>query len=205
MAEPQESLLVSAAKGDTGALTTLLNYAGPQVRNQIQISNRWRSALDVDDVMQVTYLEAFLRIADFKPNGLPSFVSWLRRIAENNLRDAVRSLERLKRPPPQRRVQSPTSDESAVVLVELLGVTTTTPSRAMAAGELRSKLESTLDLLPDDYGKAVRLYDLEHRTIEETAAALGRSAGAVHMLRARAHDRMRELLEAEPAFFSAQA
>ena len=48
----------------------------------------------------------------------------------------------------------------------------------------------------------IRLYDLEGRPIAEVAAEMGRSSGAVHMLRARAHDRLRELLGPESAFFT---
>jgi RNA polymerase sigma factor (sigma-70 family) len=203
MVEPRESLLLLAVGGDTHALSTLLAYFGPQVRAKLGIARRWQSDLDVDDVMQVAYLEAFLRIRNFVPHGMPAFAQWLHRIAENNLRDAVRALERLKRPPPDRRVTLPTRDESAVMLIEQLGVTTTTPSRQFAASELRSTLEAALELLPDDYARAIRLYDLECRPIDEAAAALGRSVGALHMLRARAHDRMREILAPESAFFSA--
>jgi RNA polymerase sigma-70 factor (ECF subfamily) len=205
MPDPPENLLALAVSGDTAALATLLQRFGPEIRAQLRIAGRWQSALDVDDVMQVAYLEAFLRIESFEPHGSASFARWLLRIAENNLRDAIRSLDRVKRPPPDRRVQLRTHDESAAVLIEQLGVTSTTPSRQVAAGELRDTLEAALDLLPEDYARAVRLYDLEGRPVEEAAAALGRSTGALHMLRARAHDRLRELLAPEGAFFSAGA
>jgi RNA polymerase sigma-70 factor (ECF subfamily) len=205
MSEPQESWLALAVNGDTAALTALLQHFGPQVRRQLRISSRWQSALDVDDVMQVAYLEAFLRIGRFDPQGLPSFARWLLRIAENNLRDAIRSLDRVKRPPSDQRVQLLTRDESAAVLIEQLGVTTTTPSRQVAASELRDTLEAALALLPEDYARAVRLYDLERLPVNEAAAALGRSTGALHMLRARAHDRLRELLGSESAIFGAGA
>jgi RNA polymerase sigma-70 factor (ECF subfamily) len=203
MVEPHESLLTRAVGGDTEALSTLLAHVGPQVRAKLGIARRWQSNLDLDDVMQVAYLEAFLRIRSFVPNGMPAFAQWLLRIAENNLRDAVRALERMKRPPPDRRVPLQTGDESAVMLIEQLGVTTTTPSRQVAASELRSTLEAALELLPEDYARAIRLYDLEGLPIAEAATALGRSVGALHMLRARAHDRMREILAPESAFFSA--
>jgi hypothetical protein len=46
------------------------------------------------------------------------------------------------------------------------------------------------------------MYDLEDRAIDDVTKALGRTRGAVHMLRARAHERLRELLGAESIFFS---
>ena len=48
--------------------------------------------------------------------------------------------------------------------------------------------------LPPDYARTIQLYDLEDRSVEEVAAAMGRSAGAVFMLRTRALDRLRVLL-----------
>jgi DNA-directed RNA polymerase specialized sigma24 family protein len=38
------------------------------------------------------------------------------------------------------------------------------------------------------------MYDLEGRPVQEVAQALGRSPGAVYMLRARAHRRLSEIM-----------
>jgi DNA-directed RNA polymerase specialized sigma24 family protein len=38
------------------------------------------------------------------------------------------------------------------------------------------------------------MFDLEGRPVQQIASALQRSEGAVYMLRARAHDRLREIL-----------
>lgn len=189
--------LAKAVAGDPGALTRLLERYGPQVRAGLRISNRWQSIIDPDDVMQITYLEAFMRIGTFTGPSGGAFAGWLDRIAQNNLRDAIRAQERDKRPPVDKRVQPATREESAIAFIEQLGVSSTTPSRHAGAAEARQKLEAAIELLPDDYSAAVRLYDLEGRGIEETAREMGRSPGAVHMLRARAHDRLRELLGPE--------
>ncbi|MHC5109075.1 MAG: RNA polymerase sigma factor, partial [Planctomycetota bacterium] len=55
-------------------------------------------------------------------------------------------------------------------------------------------LSSALESLPADYETAIRLYDFDGMTIDDVADQMNRSTGAVHMLRARAHDRLRELL-----------
>ena len=46
--------------------------------------------------------------------------------------------------------------------------------------------------------EVIRLVDLEQKPFAEVANELDRSIGAVHMLRSRAHDRLRELLSARP-------
>jgi RNA polymerase sigma factor (sigma-70 family) len=81
-------------------------------------------------------------------------------------------------------------------------MTTTTPSRQAARREAVEILERTLAKLPTDYAKVVRLYDLECRPIAEVARELGRSEGAVYMLRARAHEWLRETMGTESQFFS---
>lgn len=203
---PDEARLIAdATAGNTEALTSLLHRHGPAVRQRLagKIGQVWRSMLEEDDVLQVTYLEAFLRISTFRPRGPGAFPAWLGQIAENNLRDAIRGLERAKRPDPRRRVQPrPVTDESYTDLVGILGVTTTTPSRVAAREEAGGAIEAALAKLPADYRAVIRLYDLESRGIEEVAAQVGRSTGAIYMLRARAHDRLKEELGGASQFFS---
>ena len=195
MSETDELLLTKASHGDDDAMATLLQKYGPQVRRRItgRIADRFRSAFDEDDVMQVTYLEAFLRTDGFAPKGIGGFVAWLTRIAENNLRDAVKELQRAKRPPRERRVTA-VSDDSYVSLLETLGNTTTTASRHAQEHEAKSILESCLRQLPPDYRKVVQLQELEGRPAAEVAETMGRTVGAIYMLRARAHARLLELL-----------
>ncbi|MDX2199313.1 MAG: RNA polymerase sigma factor [Phycisphaerae bacterium] len=194
----EAELMQSAVAGDVAALSELLRQHAPLVRNQLSIDSKWQSAIDADDVIQVTLLEAFLRIDSFSPTGAGSFYRWLSRIADNNLRDAIKGLERLKRPPPA--VQAARgADESCVDLIALLGVTSTTPSRVVGQKEARTALHAALAALPEDYQSVVRLYDLEGRSIADVAQAIGRSPGAVHMLRARAHARLTEIMS--PAEF----
>lgn len=152
--------------------------------------------------MQVTYLEAFLRITHLAATDAGQFVAWLRRIAENNLRDAVRILEADKRPNPSKRVTAGRGSDSSFALLEMLAVQSQTPSRVAANDEAVTWLNRALGDLPPDYEKVVRQYDLEGRPVEEVARALNRTAGAVYMLRARAHDRLQELMGGPTRFFS---
>lgn len=204
MPDDDAILLGRAANHDVAAFRTLLERFGPQIWNEINadIAAKWRSLVDADDVMQVTYVEAFLQMDRLTARDAGGFVSWIRRIAKNNLHDAIKALERKKRPESGNRVQSPTSEESYVALVDVLGQTSTTPSRHVAAAEACRAVNEMLERLPPDYAQVIRLYDLESRNVADVAAAMGRSTGAVHMLKARAHDQLRSLLGAETDFFS---
>jgi RNA polymerase sigma-70 factor (ECF subfamily) len=189
-----EALVAAAVGGDDLALSRLLELLGPRVRDRLQIARRWQAVLDADDVMQTSYLEAFLRIGTLRTATVAGLSAWLARIAENNLRDAIRELERIKRPDPRRRIGEGPAGASRTALLETLGHTSHTASRDAREREATELLLAALTRLPDSYRQVVEAYDLQDRDVEEVAAALGRSKGAVYMLRARAHDRLRELL-----------
>lgn len=183
-----------AASGNRDALVELLDRHGPSVERSLRISAAWQGRLDAADVMQVTYLEAFLRITTFDPQRPDSFAAWLRRIAEHNLLDAIRELEAERKRAAPRRIRAFNAEESYVALLDVLSASGGTPSQSVRRDEAGAMLAEAIDRLPSDYATALRLYDLEGREIEEVAAAMGRSPGAVHMLRLRAHERLRELL-----------
>lgn len=184
--------LQKARKGDPDALSRILAHCGPIVRARLKIQPHLQSALDADDVMQVTYTEAFLRIGRFSSDEIDDFVGWLLVSARNNLRDAVRALEALKRPNPRRRIAC--EADGYPRLGELLGVTTSTPSRAVAAQEIRDAVDRALDLIPTDYAEAVRLIHLEGLSAHEAAARLGQLSGAVVMRAVRGRERLREVI-----------
>jgi RNA polymerase sigma-70 factor, ECF subfamily len=213
MTSPNEqdlnAVLQRAMAGDTKAITLLLEECGPKVRARIEqrIAPAMRSMLDADDVMQVTYIEAVLRIGRFTGGGPSGFLAWLTRLAENNLIDAIRSLEAARRPDPSKRITSgPRSGhESMMALIDVLSGSLTTPSRHAARGEAAQHMEAALKSLPGDYERVIRLYDLEGKPMAEVARELGRTEGAAYMLRARAMDRLREAMGPPGNFFSQQA
>lgn len=184
-----------AAQGDDEALADLLRLAGPTVRSRLvgRLQDSWGSMLDIDDVMQVTYLEAFLAIGRYTHGRDGDFAAWLTTIARNNLFDAERALKSKRRRPAGRRLD-PARTDSSVTLFENLMATSTTPSRYASTREACQMLKAAIEQLPADYLRVVQLYDLDGLAVAEVARRMDRSAGAVYMLRARALDRLRELL-----------
>lgn len=207
MPDDDATMLQNAVEGDAAALRELLERFGGEVRARIagRIENRWRAVLDVEDVMQIAYLEAFLHIDQLTARDRASFIAWLTRIAENALRDAVRGLSSQKRPHPEKRVISASGSVTHDSLLDCLGVTTTTPSREATARDSHVAIDAAIQRLPADYRLVIRLYDLEGKSIADVATAMARSEGAVHMLRARAHDRLRLELGSASQFFTGSA
>ena len=185
-----------AVAGDPDALEELLRAHAPAVRARLEVQPRWRRALDPDDVLQVTCLEAFLRIGGLRTPTVAGFCAWLASVAQNNLRDALRGLQRQKRPDAHGRVTQGPEGESARTLIAALGGGGPTEGTRLADREAIARLHAALERLPETYRVVVTELDLAERGVGEVAEELGRSAGAVHMLRSRAHDRLRELLGA---------
>lgn len=191
-----------AADGDGEALAELLEQAGPTLHKDIarRLGGRHAGLVDADDVLQLTCLEAFLRVRAFVWQGPASFPAWLRRIAENNLRDATRASERDKRRPPGARARPLSLDDSCAQLVEELTAPHTTASRRLTRQESIELMHRALERLPADYATVIRLCELEELSGPEVAERMRRSQGAVRMLLARARERLAELLGSESRF-----
>ena len=145
-------------------------------------------------MLQVTFLEAFLRIRSLEHATLAAFRAWLHRIAEHNLLDAVRSLARDKRPDAHHRITQGAAGESSRTLLLNVAGTNGTAGGAAVLAEQIARLHAAIAELPRSYRTVVEHLDLQERPLAEVATSLQRSVGAVHMLRARAHDRLAELL-----------
>jgi RNA polymerase sigma factor (sigma-70 family) len=185
-----------AVAGDRDALVALLDAHGPAVGRNLasSIPVQWRSVLAIDDIMQQTYIDAVLTISQCVPQGDGAFDAWLGALARCNLRDAVRMLEADKRGGGWRRVPLPSPEDSWLGLLETLSESGTTPSSRAEREEAVAALKQAIEELPPDYRRVVRAYDLEGQSIDAVAEQLQRSPGAVFMMRARAHRRLRERL-----------
>jgi RNA polymerase sigma factor (sigma-70 family) len=192
-----DALVVDAVAGDAEALESLLRAAAPALRSGLSVDARFRRSFDVDDVLQVTFVEAFLRIRCLRQATVGGFTAWLQRMAEHNLADAVRASTRKKRDGAARITHGPAGESSRTLLLAVANPQTTASGRAAAAEQL-ARLHAAIAGLPASYRQVVEQIDLGERSVADVAGTLGRSEGAVHMLRARAHDRLRELLHGGP-------
>lgn len=202
-----DELLHAAVAGNTEALSTILEIFDDELATHLtgRIARIYQSVLSVDDVLQITYLEVFLRIHQFRPGSPQALLRWLKSCADHNLIDAIRLLEAAKRPSPKRAVAGSIGSDSITTFVAGLVGTETSPLTGVGRADVKTRVETALNELPPVYAKVIRLYDLEGRSIADVCERIGRSSGAVHMIRNRAHDRMRELLGTASKFFSSGA
>lgn len=193
---PDAGLLERARGGDREALEALLARYDGAVRAALRgaIHPRFQPLLTLDDVMQQAYTDAFLAIQRFVGDEPAQLVAWLATLARRNLVDAVRLLEADKRAPGDGRVLGGSH------IAELAGGST--PSRIVGGQEASEALRSAVSRLPTIYRTVVEQVDLAGRGALDVAEELGRTRGAVYMLRARAHRMLAELLGSASRYFS---
>ena len=190
------NLIAQAVAGDRAAMVRLLEERSLLLRARFsdRIPPRWRPLFSIEDLLQETYLDAFLGIGRLITRDEQSFAAWLCQIANRNLINALKTLEAEKRGGDRHPVGRPVSDASYVALYDLLSGTSSTPSQHFARDEGRSAVEHAMSQLPRNYRLVVELYDLEGWSMADVARRLKRSPGAAHLMRLRAHRRLEALL-----------
>ena len=180
MAEPEttEDLVRRARQGDREAFDEIEKRHEAALRRSIEarIGAEVRKRIDVDDLLQETFLAAFRSIDSLQWRGDDAFVRWLRQIAEHRIHDAAKG-------------RAPTPDLELVREVAAHGVS---PSRAVRREERMQRLERALGRLSPDHAEVVRLVKIEGLKIREVAERMGRSETAVKNLLIRALGALRD-------------
>jgi RNA polymerase sigma factor (sigma-70 family) len=194
-----DSLLRRALGGDQTALADLFTRDGVVARRALYdaVPTKYQSVLSLDDVMQQAYAEAVVSLPRFEDRGQGSFAAWLTQLARCTLMDALRMLEADKRGGGRHRVEAQGSPENSCAnLFDMLCQTMGTPSRHAARHEAAAAVLAAIDQLSPQQKQVVEMYDLQGKPAAEVAAAMGRSEGAVYLLRVRAHRRLAEAMGA---------
>ena len=190
-------LLPRARAGDDEARGRLLelyrNYLRLLARSLIGGALRIR--LDPSDLVQEVFLKAHREFAGFAGRGEPELVAWLRQILVRALADQARHHRRQARDHRRQESLEAMLDRSGWEIQLALATHASSPSAAAARREQAVLLADALARLPDDYREVFILRTLEHVPLEQIAARMGRSTGAVRMLWTRAVEQLSRLLE----------
>jgi RNA polymerase sigma-70 factor (ECF subfamily) len=181
-----------------GALDRLLesyrNYLRLLARTGIDASLRGKA--DPSDLVQETLIKAHQHFDQFQGGTEAELVAWLRKILTRNLADLVR---RFKAAGARAVGREQSLDDvfvaSSRAVLELVTPNGQSPSQSAQRRELSIILADALTELAPDYREVVVLRTLEGRDWDEVARAMGRSAGAVRLLWARALKKLRPLIE----------
>lgn len=172
MGEAFDAVLFAATAGDPEATRHLYDDLAPVVLGYL----RGQGARDAEDLVNETFLDVFRGLDRFSGDE-GGFRSWVFTIAHRRLVDARR---RQGRRPSLR----PLDDHDAV--------DASSPHDAVVAGELSPDLQGWLESLPALQRHVLLLREVGGLDVEEVAAVLGRSRGAVRSAHHRALSRLRE-------------
>ena len=141
-----------------------------------------RNTVDVEDMVQDTFLKAFRRLESFDHRS--SFYTWIYRIATNTILDVLK-----------RRGRSPIRGvEDPELIGEVAPVEAPTPAAELEANELSEVTQRVLDELPDIFKAVLVMREFHCLAYQEIADTLGISIGTVESRLFRARARFKDKL-----------
>jgi RNA polymerase sigma-70 factor (ECF subfamily) len=148
-----------------------------------------RNAVDVEDLVQDTFLKAFSRLDTFQ--GQSSFFTWLYRIAVNTILDGIK-----------RRGRSPVNVVEDPEAVAAPGSTRVSgPSAGMEREEIARITHAVLGEMPEIFRAVLVMREFEDMSYQEIADVLEISIGTVESRLFRARARFKDkLLQRHPEF-----
>jgi RNA polymerase sigma-70 factor, ECF subfamily len=185
-AQEHEAVLIGRIRG--GETELFYELIRPYERRVFVIAfTILRNEEDAEDAAQDAFLKAFKHLAQFRSES--RFSTWLIQIAINEAR--------LRQRKSHLEIMRPIEDkenEDGTYTPHDFTDWREIPSEALERKEIREKLVAALASLAQKYREVFVLRDVEHMSIEDTAQALGISAGAVKTRLLRARLMLRDLL-----------
>ena len=182
--DPDLELVRLAQANDVRAFEALVvKY---QRRVARHVARYLKSAADVEDAVQETFIRAYRGLAAFR--GDSAFYSWLYRIAANV---AIRHLERQ----PQHMLLGDDAPEERVDAFEPGVSDSQQPERTLIAAQIADTVQRALAKLQPDLAEALLLYEVESKPYAEIATMLGIPIGTVRTRIFRAREFIARRLE----------
>jgi RNA polymerase sigma-70 factor (ECF subfamily) len=148
-----------------------------------------RNTVEIEDLVQDTFLKAFSRLDSFQ--GESSFFTWLYRIAVNTMLDGLK-----------RRGRSPVRTVEDPEILATPGPTRISgPSADMEREEIAKITHAVLEELPEIFRTVLVMREFEDMAYQDIAEVLGISIGTVESRLFRARAKFKDkLLQMHPEF-----
>ncbi len=172
-----EALIREAQGGDREAFDRLVVRYTPELEKtvRLRLGGYLRQKIEVDDVLQETFLKAYASVSSFEYRGEGSLLTWLKRIAENLLLYWAREHRRTSQLP----------------LVDSVVAKQASPSRRLRQEERFQRLQDVLSRLSDEQREVILLARVESVPIKEIAKRLGKTPDAVRQILWRSLQKLR--------------
>ena len=192
-------LVRATLEGDSHAFEILVERYQRRLFGLVRLYTR--STVEVEDIVQDTFLKAFSRLETFQSTS--AFYTWLYRIAVNTILDFMKRQGRS----PVQAVEDP-----ELVGRSATGASDATTERLSIRPDARLEREETAEItrgvmadLPEIFRTVLVMRELDQMTYQEIADVLEISIGTVEsrLFRARARFKQR-LLQTHPEFAASQ-
>jgi len=182
----QDAELVRLAQsGDARAFEALVvKY---QRRIARHVARYVRRAVDVEDVVQDTFIRAYRGLSSFR--GDSSFYSWLYRIATNV------AINTLKRDPAPVLLGDDAPEERSDAFQPGVSEDSEDPERRLIASQIADAVQRALERLRPELSEALMLYEVEAKSYPEIAQMLDIPIGTVRTRIFRAREFIAKRLE----------
>lgn len=183
-----DSAVAAAARGDRSALAYVLENIRPMVVRYCRgrVGAAERGHLSADDVAQEVCLAVMTALPRYQDQGRP-FMAFVYGIAAHKVADAHRSSARNK--------SEPVSEVPDVIALD------DGPEQRALDSESTRQMHKLLGTLPEKHREILILRLVVGLSAEETAAAVGSTAGAVRVAQHRAIAKLKkEVMKAGESF-----
>jgi len=185
------SLIEAAKDGDRRAFDDLVSRYTDSLKSffRRQVGGHIWKRVEVEDLLQETFIRAFQSIGQFRGKNPGAFWGWLSTIAERVVLDHARKL-RSKKDPGDREVSLEEKHRAkggeSWNLEKALEARGGSPSQALRRNERFERLKRTLKTLQPDHARVIFLARLQGLPIKEVARRMDRTPEATSMLLLRA-------------------
>ena len=175
-----QTLLNSYLKGDTSAISRLIERHSRRVRDYIRMMVKDNDV--ADDILQETFIKAVRVIDAGKYSDKGKFLSWIMRIAHNMVIDYFRT---------QRQNRQISESEAGYDVLGTIRYAERTVEDEMVSEQIDNEIRALVELLPADQREVVKLRYYSNLSFKEIAeqtnvgvnTALGRMRYALINLR----------------------
>lgn len=172
-------LIARAKSGSPDALNQLYDRSAARLLSfiRLRLGPDLRARLESRDILQAAMLRSLERIRQFEGGETRSWMAWLARIAENEIRDRADFQHRRRRDAAR---ELPLEEDAPI-----RAVTRSALTRVIQDEESR-RLEAAMESLSDTHREIILLRAFQELTFGEIAGRLGKTEDGCRMLMARA-------------------
>jgi RNA polymerase sigma-70 factor (ECF subfamily) len=185
--------------GDTSALAEVFSRHRERLGRLVQfrLSARIAGRIDVEDVLQESYLQAASRVHHFVDRAPGSLFVWVRLMVLQTLTDLHRAHLGAQARDAKREVALPAGgplDSTSLSVAHCLLGRLTSPSQAAVRAELAMRLQEALELMPAMDREVLALRHFEELSNPETAEVLGIEPRAASARYLKALERLKNIM-----------